>query len=375
MGTRNLIVNGISPYSDETAEAIQNFAYGHPAREGEHELRVAYPLYSILVFLPFALIKDFVLARALWMTLLEVGLIVLAIICMRLANWRPGPIVLAVFLLFSLLSYHSLRPIINGNAVVIVAILIAGGLLAIRFKADELAGVLFAFSTIKPQLVVLFLIFIVLWSIRQRRLKIFIWLTGTVVLLILSAMLLIPNWLWQNFLEILRYPDYNPPLTLQTALAELLPSFGGRLGWAIAVVLVLLLMVEWGGALRRNTKSFLFVSVITLLASQWIGIPTDPGNFIILFPAITLIVESWDRRWGSAGKIFNVILLVLLFIIPWIIFLQTLEIGSQPQQSPVMFLPLPAVLWFLLYWSRWWIMQSEEKLPMDIYEEEDPSML
>jgi hypothetical protein len=67
MGTRTFLREGISPYSDEVALRIQTFAYGHPASGEEHELRVAYPLYSIVVFLPFALIPDFALARALWM--------------------------------------------------------------------------------------------------------------------------------------------------------------------------------------------------------------------------------------------------------------------------------------------------------------------
>ena len=50
MGTRTFLTEDISPYSDETAKRIQVFAYGHPAGPGEHQLRVAYPLYSILFF-------------------------------------------------------------------------------------------------------------------------------------------------------------------------------------------------------------------------------------------------------------------------------------------------------------------------------------
>ena len=59
VGARALLVDGISPYSDEVAERIQTLAYGRPAQPGEHELRVAYPLYSVLVFLPFAFFSDY----------------------------------------------------------------------------------------------------------------------------------------------------------------------------------------------------------------------------------------------------------------------------------------------------------------------------
>jgi len=70
-GTRNFFTTGTSPYSDDTALKIQTMVYGRAAEAGEHELRVAYPLYSLFFFAPFALIKDFTLARAVWMAILE----------------------------------------------------------------------------------------------------------------------------------------------------------------------------------------------------------------------------------------------------------------------------------------------------------------
>ncbi|HUV28353.1 MAG TPA: hypothetical protein VMW34_13405, partial [Anaerolineales bacterium] len=119
VGTRALIVDGLSPYSDAVAERIQTLAYGRPAQPGEHELRVAYPLYSVLVFLPYALIGDYEIARALWMTTLEIALIGLAFLSLRLTRWKMSLWLLQIFLIFSILWYHSLRPLINGNAVIL----------------------------------------------------------------------------------------------------------------------------------------------------------------------------------------------------------------------------------------------------------------
>ena len=192
MGGRKFLKEGISPYSDETAIAIQTMAYGRPAELGEHELRVAYPFYSIFVFLPFALIENFTLARAIWMTVLEIGVILLAYISMRMTKWKPGLSVLFLYMIFSVLWYHSVRPLINGNAVILVALGIAGGLWAIKNNADELAGVLFAFTTIKPNLVLLIIVFILIWTVYQRRWKFSIWFFGTLIILILGAQLLLP---------------------------------------------------------------------------------------------------------------------------------------------------------------------------------------
>jgi hypothetical protein len=159
VGTKSLIEDGISPYSDETALQIQEMVYGRPAVAGEHELRVAYPLYSIIIFLPFAFVDDFNIARAAWMTLLEISLVLMSLLCLRIMRWRPGLVVLAVFFLFSITWYHAVRPLINGNAVILVALMLTGGDPAIRARHEELAGVLLAFSTIKPQVVILITVY------------------------------------------------------------------------------------------------------------------------------------------------------------------------------------------------------------------------
>jgi hypothetical protein len=153
VGTRSFMQDGLSPYSDEVALRIQQMVYGRPAAPGEHELRVAYPLYSMLVFLPFSLISNFELARAFWMTTLEVALILLTVLSLRLTRWKLKPPMLALVLLFSIFWYHAMRPLILGNAVILVALGITGAFLAIRSGMDELAGILLGLTTIKPQLV------------------------------------------------------------------------------------------------------------------------------------------------------------------------------------------------------------------------------
>ncbi|NPV76884.1 MAG: DUF2029 domain-containing protein [Anaerolineae bacterium] len=355
MGTRMFITEGISPYSDETAIAIQEFAYGRPARPGEHELRVAYPFYSIFVFLPFSLIPDYAFARALWMTLLEAGLIALSFLSVRLTNWRPPSWVLASFFVFSLLWYHGARPLINGNVVILIALGFVGVLLAIRYRADELAGVLMALTTIKPQLLLIFSIYLIFVALVQRRWKFIFWFFGTLALLVLVSMLLLPDWMLQNLREILRYPAYNPPGTLQAALKVWFPVFGGRLGWGITGFLGLLLLVEWRFLGMTEFRRMLWVSCLTLTVSQWIGIQTDPGNFIILLPALVLIFATLSERWRRAGNLISVGIMAILLVSLWLLFLSTVEYGYQPQQSPIMFLPLPGFLLVGFYWIRWWV--------------------
>jgi hypothetical protein len=354
VGTRNLVFEGISPYSDETALDIQTLAYGRPARADEHELRVAYPLYSIVVFFPFALIKDFNIARAVWMTTLELALLALSFVSIRIVNWKPKTLTLVIFFLFSMLWYHAVRPLINGNVVILIALGLAGAFLAIRDGRDELAGVLLALTTIKPQVTLVVLVFIVLWAIKQSRWRIIFWLGGSVLLLGFASALLIPDWIVQNLREVLRYPGYNPPGTIIAAMTEIFPSFGRRVSVAIVIILAVLSIVEWWFGRHKLFRRFYWTLCFTLVASQWLFIQTDPGNFIIMMPVLVYVMQIIDERWQTYGQMINIIMMLVLLIGIWIIFISTLEYGLQPQQSPVMFLPLPALLMLLMYWFRWW---------------------
>ncbi len=360
MGTRNFLQEGTSPYSEETVVKIQTFAYGHKAEEGEHELRVAYPLYSMIVFAPYSIIENYDLARALWMTTLELCLLALSYLSLKITDWNPGRRVLLAFFLFSILWYHALRPLINGNVVIMIALAIAGVLFSIRKKQDELAGVLLALTTIKPQVSIVFIIFIFVWAFRNGRLKVVGWFLASIFLLSLSASLLIPDWILQNLREIVRYPGYNPPGTPASALRALMPDVWGRVGIAISGLMILSLIFEWAVMRNEDYKNFLWVAFTTLTASQWVGIQTDPGNFIVLFPAIVFLFSIWEKRWAKLGHIMIISNMALIFLGLWILFLTTVEYGYQPQQSPIMFFPLPGYLLIMLYWIRWWAERPDE---------------
>jgi hypothetical protein len=362
MGARELLMNGISPYSDLTALKIQVAIYGRPARPGEHEFRVAYPLYSTAIFAPFAMLSDFTLARALWMTSLQAALLALVFLSLQLTAWRPGILVLALLLVFSLLWYHALRGIINGNAVILVAFLIGAALLALKSGKDELAGVLLAFTTIKPQVVVILLLFIFIWVISSRRWPVIFWFLVTLVFLTLAGLAFVPDWPLQNLREVLRYPGYNPPGTPGAAFQEWWPGIGARLGWGLTIFMAALLLVEWWQARKSDFPWFLWAACLTLVASQWIGIQTDPGNFIVLFVPMILVLATWEERWGKRGRLVIIMLLAFAFVGLWALFLYTVDLDLHAQQHPIMFFPLPAMLLVGLYWVRWWAIRPSRLL-------------
>jgi hypothetical protein len=362
VGTRALLLEGTSPYSDEVARQIQTMAYGRTARPGEHELRVAYPLYSQVFFLPFALISDFTLARAVWMTALQAGLILLAVYSLRLTDWRPGIWMLPVYFLFAVFWYHGLRPLINGNAVIFVSVLLAAAFLALRSGRDELAGILLAFSTVKPQVVAIPVVFVLVWTISHGRWRVLAWLAITLALLSASVALFVPDWPLQNLREVLLYPEYNPPGTPGAVFSEWWPGIGARLGWILTAILGVILILEWRAARGKDFRWFLWTASLTLVISQWIGIQTDPGNFVILFIPLVLVFAVWEERWGPRGRWFILSIMLTLFAGLWALFVRTVSDVGQPLQNPILFFPLPLLLLIGLYWVRWWAIRPSRLL-------------
>jgi hypothetical protein len=352
VGTRALLIEKVSPYSDTVAMKIQTLAYGRPAQPGEHELRVAYPLYSIALFAPFAMVADYALARSLWMTVLEVALLGLALAGLRLARWLPSLPVAAAYLLFAVTWYHGFRPLVNGNAVIVVALLIALAMLAIRAGRDGLAGALLAMSTIKPQVVLLLVLFVGVWAIATRRWRLVIGFLGTLAALLALSLALLPSWPAEFLREVIRYPAYNPPGTLGAALEAMSPGLGAWVGWGVTLVLGVLLLVEWRTSMGQAQARFEWAVNLTLAASCWIGIQTDPGNFIVLLAPLAAILASIANAVRRGGEVIALAVMVVLHAGLWTIFVSTLERGPQPVQGPAMFIPLPFIVLAGLYGYR-----------------------
>jgi hypothetical protein len=341
LGTRLLLLEGQNPYGDETSLAIQRFIYGRPAEAGQDQVLFVYPLYSALFFAPFALIGDYVLARAVWMTTLEFALLLMAFISFRLAGWRPGLPMLALTLLFVLTWYHGARPLINGNASILMASFIAAGLLAIKAERDLLAGPFLALATIKPQAVILVLPLLLIWAAGQRRFGLLASTVASVAALVLLATLIEPAWLPQNLAQITAYPDYTLAGTPGAIFEQWWPAAGRWPGLTLTLIIVALLIWQWRLAWQSPFEVLLPVIFFTMAATNLVGVTTAVSNYIALFPGLILLLAFLRRGDGPMAGWPALLLLVLLLVGLWLLFWYT---RAGLAQSPVMFFPLPMLL-------------------------------
>ncbi len=352
MGARFWVEEGVSPYDEQVSLETQRRIYGRPARpeEGEDVAHFVYPLTSMIFFAPFGTM-DYLLARALWMTLLELSLGLLAIVSMRFAGWKASPLKTGLLILFSLAWYHGARAILVGQFAALNALLITAALLLIKRDQDVLAGVLLALSTAKPQMVFLIVPFVVIWafSVGRRELA---WSTlGTGAVLLAASMLFIPDWPLQMLTQVLDYPSYTSIGSPLSVIANSMPGISRPLNIFFHAAAGVYLLVEWRLALGRNERHFFWTALLTLVITNLVAFRTATTNYVMLLPVLYVIFQVWEERWAGGGGWMVGLSLVLLGFGLWGLFRATVEVNVE---HPIMYLPLPFFCLFGLWWIRWW---------------------
>lgn len=346
------LVRGVNPYDQQVSQATQRLSYGRLAdtKHGEDLGDYLYPLPAMLFFGPFGLLP-YTLARALWMTLLELCLLALVLISIRLARWKPSGPMLGALMLFSALWYHGIRTVIVGNFAAIEALLITAALLAIQRKQDIVAGILLALSLSTPQMVVFLCPFILVWALFTRR-----WalissaLLGSLVLIGVS-LLLIPNWplLWLR--QLVSYASGTSPGSPVEVLARLLPRGARWVNLIVSGVFLVGLGWEWIRALAHGERAFQWTAQASLVVSNLVAFRAATANYVVMLPALILIFSAWHSRWGRKGAVAMYICLLALLVGLWGLFLTTV-VGNT--ESPAMYIPLPFLALLGLLWARWW---------------------
>ncbi len=351
---RTFIEYGISPYDASASQRTQILYYGRITAESENPLQFALPFPALLFYFPFAFIKDFIISRAIWMIFMEAALAAAAYLSLRLTG-RRFPFLLAVlYILFALLWFHALMPLIGGSAIVFALLFVAGGLSALREEKDELAGVLFALLLFSPRIAGIFLIFIFWWVIRHRRWRVLGGAGMALGLLLLLSFLLMPGWVSEFFWSALSQWKFMVSYSTFGFLGEWSPGIGPQLAWLITIIAVILFFVAWYAARDGDWRHFLWTAAITLALTPFLGLPISPMDYVIMLFPLTLILAVISERWSPRRWFFSILWLVILFAGQWGLVWGILQARSPEMIPPIVFVAIPLLCIIGLYWLRWW---------------------
>jgi hypothetical protein len=347
---REALQNHRDPYAPAMTRDIQTGLFGRPLDpripgDPPASYRAfAYPAYVDLLFWP--------LSRMPFPTVRIVLAVTLAVLtCISIPLWllalgiRPSLPVIAILLLLTLSRYAVLEGLFAAQPGLLVGFLLAASFAALVKNRLFLAGSLFAFTFIKPQVSGIVAVYLLVWSVsrwRERRAFVHGWFAWLVVL-VGASLDVWPGWIMQWLRVLSGYGSYSPPPLIRYSLG---PRLGPTVGPIVTVILLFAaLILMW--KLRRadaNSPSFLLcVSLLLALTSITILPGQAVYDHIVLLPGILIAAWTW-RSAAASSRPFRVVLALtaLALFWQWIAVFPLLAI--KPFLSPETFFSNPVLL-------------------------------
>jgi hypothetical protein len=348
LGARELLQHRRDPYSREVTLEIQEGYYGrvldaNRPEDPKDQQAFAYPLYvafllAPLVYLPFSAVQRaffwflFALTTAtipLWLRFLR----------MRTSLWMQ--IAIAGFLFGSFVVMQGLK---LQQMSVLVAGLIAAALTLLVSGYPVSAGILLAFATIKPQLLVLLVLWLGLWTMvdLRRRMRLAISFLATMLVLIAASDWYMAHWISHFWHAVVDYQAYT---RATSTLDQLLRPSGAR-----ALELVAFIVTAgfcWKNRAAQEGSNHFVINTCLVLAVTVLMVRTfAPYNQILLLPSLILLMR--DRRVIlEATKAGRLLWIVTATLVAWPEFASALLAGLS------FILPRNLVLrsWALPLWT------------------------
>ena len=334
------------PYSASMTRRIQiglfgrTLDYGNPGAYAAAPVdyrAFAYPAFVDLLFWPLALLPFFVVRIA-----LAVGLPVVTalsiVLWLRTLRLRVSRTMLASLIFLTLSSYVVLEGLFAEQVGLLVGFLLAASLAALVNGRLLFSGSLLALTLIKPQMTVLIVAYLLLWSLAEWRVRWrfaggFLFVTA---LLGASSLLVWPHWIGDWLRVMFGYREYSTPPLVSYLLGD---RIGSRLGPFLTAALVVSAMALAWRMRRASAASTEFALTISLLLAVT-TITLLPGHavydHVVLLPGVILIALSW-RDLAASSRVFRVVLAATALALFWQWMLAPVVIAMRPVLSPGLF--------------------------------------
>ncbi|HXR15627.1 MAG TPA: glycosyltransferase 87 family protein [Terriglobales bacterium] len=322
LGARELLLHGRDPYSPEITREIQIGYYGRPLdpaspSDPKDQQGFAYPAYVVFLLAPtIGIAFPIVQTGFRWFLVALTAAAVL--LWLRTLRWRPSFTVTAILIALTLGSFQVLQGIKLQQLSLLVGGLIAGCALLLAEGYFALAGILLALATIKPQLLLPLVAWLLVWAFSDwRHRQNLIWgFAATMGVLFASAEYVLPDWIGRFRSAVAAYRQYNDGAG--SVLDVLITPEWGRV--LAALIVVAFAVTAWKFRRASNDSSTFSLMFGLVLAITVVIVPkAAPYNQILLLPAILLLARHWQILWRK-NRMSRTLLMVcgLLIFWPWL---------------------------------------------------------
>ena len=285
-------LHGQNPYSDQVTDQIQTVIYGHQLGENKEQLdpqRFAYPVHALVLLAPLAHFS-WVSVRLGFLILLPILIGASVLAWLHVTGIKLSATHLVVLLVLTISSWPMMWGLRLQQLTLPIAVLVAAGCFLLKRRWDVVAGILFAMATIKPQLTAPLILWLLLWTLLQRRWRFAASFGTTLLILFALAENLVPGWIPNWLAEASAYAVYTHSMPILQRI------FGSAIGLASTAALAL-----WSGyilwKLRRcSSESAEFGLAIALALSMTLSATLSRAgwiyNQVLLIPALLIVIRS-----------------------------------------------------------------------------------
>jgi glycosyl transferase family 87 len=322
LGARELLLHGRDPYGSDITREIQTGYYGRPIdperpNDPKDQQAFAYPLYIVFVLapavgLPFPIVQRMFLWLLVLLTAASVPL------WQRALGWRLSTAWQLVWIVLVTGCFPAIQGFKLQQLTLLVAALVAVSLCCVVRRRLVWAGALLAIACIKPQLVVLVIVWLCLWVAgnwkeRQRLLWSF---AAAITMLVIGGEFLLPGWIREFRAASAAYYLYTGGgrSVLDVALT---PLWGRAFSvMLVGTVFVLLWQIRHAAA---ETAEFRW-ALSLVMATTLVVVPMfAPYNQLLLVPALLWILQGMQPLWTrNLLSRFLIMLTAFAVIWPWL---------------------------------------------------------
>lgn len=321
LGARELLLHGRNPYSAEISHEIQTGYYGRPIdpsrpNDPRDEQGFAYPVYVIFwlaptVGLPFPAVQRIFF----WLLLILTA--ASTVLWTRVLRWRTPWWSHASLLALTLGSMAVMQGVKLQQMSLLVAGLLAIAATLLVLEHTVAAGVVLAVASIKPQLVILLLCWLAIWTLAdwRRRYRLAVSYLATMAVLIVASEFYLPHWIPQFWHAVREYQRYTGT---KSVIGLMIGGF-----WSRALELsacTAFLAACWRE--RRTvaiSDDFAFMLSLALVTTILVAPTYGPYNQILLMPGLFVLVKDRRAIWEkSVGNRLLVALASTLVLWPWV---------------------------------------------------------
>jgi len=311
-GARAVLLEGKDPYGPEVTREIQTAFYGHAVQQTyddpgaiTDEQRFAYPVYVVFLLAPAAHL-EFDTVRT-WAPMVLAVLVAASVgLWLSVLKWRPPPTTALALIVFVLATPQMAQGMRLRQLGLVVGPLLALAIWLVIRDHLLIAGAILALCTIKPQMVVLALAWLLIWTAGDlvKRWRLVAGLGGGLALLVGAGEWILPNWLPSFFQGLMAYRKYGPFSSLLQVV------LGSALGTAAAVVVVGgLLILAWINRERAADSPEFTLTLSAFLLGTGLAVPlVPPFNQVLLILPALLVVRDWSMLSRSARTLFAVVI-------------------------------------------------------------------